>query len=135
MFNTPVRLTYNSSPPAIGRVQARARFNGNVRMLQLPVCITIATTTLEKGCYYVTTTREMITMDVFYVEICEVYGDSVVYRIAPQPPLLSPLTLEAANVSLQNTQHKVGNVNTSSSTPYFEADGKIFYLSLMTKLI
>ena len=74
-----------------------------------------------------------MTMNVYFLEVLEVYSDTIIYRIAPQA-LMSPLTLESANAALNNVDTKVGQINTSSFDS-FQGDNMTFYLSLMTKLV
>ena len=104
-----------------------------MRTLDMPEQVTIHPTVFEKACYYATTTRDVMTMNVYFLEVLEVYSDTIIYRIAPQA-LMSPLTLESANAALNNVDTKVGQINTSSFDS-FQGDNMTFYLSLMTKLV
>ena len=124
----------NSAPPPL-KVEAktRARVGVTVRTLDMPEQIAIHTTVFEKACYYATTTRDVITMKVYFVEVVDIYGSTIVYRCAPQP-LLSSLTLESAKTILQNVETNVGEINTSSFGVFFQADTEAFYLSHMTQL-
>ena len=123
----------SAPPPLKMEAKTRARVGVTVRTLDMPEQITIHPTVFENGCYYATTTRDVMTMNVYFLEVLEVYGDTIIYRIAPQA-LMSPLTLESANAALNNVDTKVGQINTSSFDS-FQGDNMTFYLSLMTKLV
>ena len=103
-----------------------------MRVLDLPEHIIPDQTTFEIGCYYATTTRDVSTMQVFFIEVVDVYADTIVYRIAPQS-LHCSLTLQSAKHRLQDVKCNVANV---SSTPIasFQAHEVIIYASLLTKL-
>ena len=134
MFLTPARPSMKSAPPPLKmEAKTRARVGVTVRTLDMPEQITIQPTVFEKACYYTTTTRDVMTMSVYFIEVLEVYGDTILYRIAPQA-LMSPLTLESAKATLNDVDAKVGHLNTSSFDS-FEGDNMTFYLSLMTKLV
>jgi hypothetical protein len=123
-----------SAPPPLNmEAKTRARKGVTVRTLDMPEQIAIHPTVFEKGCYYATTTRDVMTMNVYFLEVLELYDDTIIYRIAPQA-LMSPLTLESANAALNNVDTKVGQINTSSFDS-FQGDNMTFYLSLMTKLV
>jgi hypothetical protein len=99
----------------------------------MPEQITIDSTVFEKSCYYATTTRDVITMKVYFVQVVEIYGTTIMYRCAPQP-LLSSLTIESAKTILENVETNVGEINTSSFGLFFQTDTETFYLSHMTQL-
>lgn len=133
MLLTPPHASMKSSPPPLNiKRMKRAYAVGKVRTLDIPD-ITIEPTVFEKACYYATTTRDVMTMNVFFVEVIELYGSTIVYRVAPQP-LLSSLTLKSAKTILQNVETKVGEINTSAVDPFFHNEANTFQLSLMTKL-
>tara|TARA_B100000212_G_scaffold316670_1_gene271755 strand:- start:1477 stop:1854 length:378 start_codon:yes stop_codon:yes gene_type:complete len=123
----------SAPPPLKMEAKTRARVGITVRTLDMPEQVTIHPTVFEKGCYYATTTRDVMTMNVYFLEVLEVYGDTIIYRIAPQA-LMSPLTLESANAALNNVDTNVGQINTSSFDS-FQGNNMTFYLSLMTKLV
>ena len=123
----------SAPPPLKIDAKTRARVGVTVRTLDMPEQVTIHPTVFEKACYYATTTRDVMTMNVYFLEVLEVYSDTIIYRIAPQA-LMSPLTLESADAALNNVDTKVGQINTSSFDS-FQGDNMTFYLSLMTKLV
>ena len=132
-MHTPQRSSEKSSPPLLReKSRKRAYMGDKTRALEMPEQ-TNKPTVLEKGCYYATTTRDVFTMNVYFIEVIEVYGSTIVYRLAPQP-LLSPLQLKSAKAILQNVDPKVGEMNTSSLGSFFHTDTDAFCLSLMTKL-
>ena len=123
-----------SSPPPLKVQSKRFAYAGNkVRTLHMPEQITIQPTAFEQACYYATTTRDVMTMNVYFIEVVDVYSSTLVYRIAPQP-LMSSLTIESARAILQNVEVNVAEINTSSLDPFFQTNTDTFYLSLLTKL-
>ena len=74
MFLTPLRRPVTTSPPAVISKRAQVpRFTDKMRGLDFPEHIANDMTTFEKGCYYATTTRDVNTMQVFFLEIVDVY--------------------------------------------------------------
>ena len=134
MFLTPQHSSTRSSPPPLKvRSKTLAYAGTKVRTLHMPEQITIQPTTFEQACYYATTTRDVMTMNVYFIEVVDVYSSTLVYRIAPQP-LMSSLTIESARAILQNVEVNVAEINTSSLDPFFQTNTDTFYLSLLTKL-
>ena len=121
---TPARRPSNSSPPVLKRTKrVRACYVG-VRTLQLPAH-EIVQTTLDPECYYVTIPRDIFVQDVFFVEICEVYADTVIYRIALQP-LFANMMMETMKATLQGVEKKISEIKTSASgDKYFQAQDKL----------
>ena len=110
MFLTPLRRPVTTSPPAVISKRAQVpRFTDKMRGLDFPEHIANDMTTFEKGCYYATTRRDVNTMQVFFLEVVDVYAETIVYRIAPQS-LRCFLTLQAAKIRLQNAECNVGSV-------------------------
>ena len=78
-------------------------------------------TTFEKGCYYATTTRDVNTMQVFVLEVVDVYAETIVYRIAQQS-LRCLLTLETAKNRLQHVECKVASVGATTKLAFFSSE-------------
>lgn len=134
MFLTPLRRPVITSPPAVIPKRAPVpRFTDKMRGLEFPEHIANDMTTFEKGCYYATTTRDVTTMQVFFLEVVDVYAETIVYRIAPQS-LRCLLTLETAKNRLQHAECKVASVDNNQFGIFFEANQVVIYASLLTKL-
>jgi hypothetical protein len=129
---TPERHPANSSPPPVVKNKRIARFTEALRTLDFPEIQTEKTVAFESGCYYATTTRDVCTMTVYFVEVLEMYADTVLYRIAPQT-LHCSLDIKTAKERLQHTDVQVGTIFTDANGTFFEAPNKI-NTSLMVKL-
>jgi hypothetical protein len=90
-------------------------------------------TTFEKGCYYATTTRDVSTMNVFFIDVIDMYADTIMYRIVPQT-LHCSLDRTTAEKRLQDADINVSSVFTDTCGLFFQACGAVIYSSLMMQL-
>lgn len=89
-----------------------------LRTVDFPEIQTEKTGAFESGCNYTTTTRDVSTMTVYFVEILEMYADTVLYRIAPQT-LHCSLDIKTTKERLQHTDVQVGTIFTAANGHVF----------------
>ena len=133
MFFTPHKQVTATSPPQIANRVRFTYFNEKVRSLELPEMHPEEITAFENACYYATTTRDVSTMKVFFVEVTDVYADTIMYRIVPQA-LHCALDLNTAKERLQGASVNVARILMDASGTFFEAKDAKIYSSLVVKL-